>query len=79
MNTSLEKTDGDFAGFDGWTEAMVTVKLPAENQKKGGSEKTAPAFNISGMWHHHLVEVIKSAWQEDASLAFHLKPYQLLL
>ena len=77
MDASLEKKDGDFTGFDGWTESTVTVKLPAGNQQKGGSEETAPTFDLSGVWHRDFIEVIKSAWQDDASLAFHVKPYQL--
>jgi hypothetical protein len=77
MDKSLEQKDGNFTGFDGWSEATVQIKLPAGDSKKGGNEASAPLFDIPGVWQRNLVEAITSAWQDDAALAFHLQPYKL--
>lgn len=76
MDDSQARKEGNFAGFDGWTEATVQIRLPAGDSKKGGKEETAPLFNVPGVWHRDLIEVITSAWQEDTTLDFHIKPYQ---
>jgi hypothetical protein len=62
-----------FSGMDGWTESLVTIRLPACDLKKRKykNEEQAPGLEIPGVWHRDIVEVIESAWKDDASESYH--------
>lgn len=59
---------------DGWHESDVTIPLP-DNQPHP-SEAEALKFNVPGLHHRSLVEVIKSAFRSKQALRFHLTPFK---
>jgi len=65
-----------FSAGNGWKESSVKVRLPAERQKHV-SEDHAPEFEVSGIWHRSLLEVIQTAFQDASASSFHLTPFRL--
>jgi hypothetical protein len=61
---------------DGWHEASVKIRLPCEKEKFV-SEDTAPTFEVEGLYYRKPLEVIKSAFEEEAAKGFHTSPYKL--
>jgi hypothetical protein len=60
---------------DGWIEASVNIALPAEGVKHR-SEADAPQFSVPGLFYRCPLEVLKSAFQEDAAENFHFSAHQ---
>jgi hypothetical protein len=61
---------------DGWKESTVRLRLPAE-KFLNNSENEAPEFEVSGVYHRSLIEVIKTAFQEPIAKTFHFSPFRL--
>lgn len=61
---------------DGWKESSVKVRLPAEKVRHG-AEDDAPEFEVCGVYHRSIVEVIKSTFQEPLAKTFHFTPFKL--
>lgn len=59
----------------GWRESTVKIHLPAE-QVKNVSESKAPEFEVSGVYHRSLVEIIKDVFQDTEALTYHYTPFQ---
>ncbi|THH16591.1 hypothetical protein EUX98_g9280 [Antrodiella citrinella] len=63
---------------DGWKEASVHIRVPSENTDfKYPSESDAPTFEVKGLHHRRLIEVIKSAFQDTKTSTYNLIPYRL--
>ena len=60
---------------NGWREATVKIKLPAE--KVCQREADAPVLEIPGVYHRGLIEVITTALQDDSAKCFHYTPFSL--
>ncbi|EED85060.1 predicted protein [Postia placenta Mad-698-R] len=65
-----------FQEDNGWHEASVKIPLPAE-KVKNASESNAHHFEVKGLYHRSLIEVIKAGVRDIAANAFHFKPYRL--
>jgi Plavaka transposase len=66
-----------FLGSDGWKESSVMIALPRADSKNGGDESSSPQFEVDGVWHQSIVDIIISAWQDPTSSTYHLRPYHL--
>ena len=66
----------NFSSKDGWKEASVKIRLPAERFCHT-SESVAPEFEVNGVFYRPLTEVITSAFQEAAAETFHITPFRL--
>jgi len=64
-----------FSGEAGWRESSVKIPLPVDKQKL--KESTALKFEIPGVWHHDLLEVICTAFQDTKAQFYHLTPFRL--
>ena len=53
----------------------MKIHLPVDKQKI--KEATAPTFEIPGIWHHDLLEVICTAFQDTKAQFYHLTPFCL--
>ncbi|TCD63562.1 hypothetical protein EIP91_005233 [Steccherinum ochraceum] len=63
---------------DGWREGKVHIRLPAEDRSvKYAKEEDAPEFEVSGIQHRRLIEVIKAVFQDTTAQKFNLIPYRL--
>ncbi len=60
---------------DQWLETSVFISLPCDGVKHG-SEADAPKFEVKGLYHHRIVEVVRSALAEPAAQKFHLFPFR---
>jgi hypothetical protein len=60
----LDTTEDEaaFSGEAGWRESSVKIPLPVDKQKL--KESTALKFEIPGVWHRDLLEVICTAFQD---------------
>jgi hypothetical protein len=54
----LDTPDGEaiFPAEAGWKESSVYLRLPVNKEKPG--EKNAPKFEVGGVWHRNLLEVL---------------------
>lgn len=68
-------TQSRFSADDGWIESSVKISLPSERVQHA-SEELAPKFEVPGLLHRRLLNVIKAALQETWTKQFHLFPYQ---
>ncbi|KAK0452774.1 uncharacterized protein EV420DRAFT_1700868 [Desarmillaria tabescens] len=64
-----------FSLSDGWHETLVTIKLP-QTGVEHISEESASEFEVTGVYHQNLLDVIVSAFQSTAFLDFHLKGFK---
>ncbi|KAF8233601.1 hypothetical protein L208DRAFT_1266154 [Tricholoma matsutake] len=69
-------TSSHLPAKDGWIEASVQIALPAEGVKHR-SESDAPQFSVLGLFYRHPLEVLKSAFQEDAAENFHVSTHEM--
>jgi hypothetical protein len=61
---------------DGWNEASVFIRLPAERVKHS-SESDAPLFEVPGIFYRRLIEVVKSVFESETAKSFQLTPFCL--
>jgi hypothetical protein len=54
-----------------WLHFRVLVFFVDEN-----THSSAPQFEVPGLFHHHLIHVIKAVLQETATKSYHLFPFQ---
>jgi hypothetical protein len=66
----------EFPSEDGWKEASVKIRLPAEKARHT-SEGGAPEFEVNGVFYRPLTDVIISAFQEVTAETFHITPFRL--
>jgi Plavaka transposase len=64
-----------FSGNDRWIKGSVTIPLPFENHQNR-SEETAPHFHVQNLYYRKLVEVIRSALQEQSATQYHIAPFR---
>ena len=58
-----------------WLETSVFISLPCDGVKHA-SEAVAPKFEVKGLYHRRIVEVVRSALAEPAAQKFHLFPFR---
>jgi hypothetical protein len=61
----------------GWIESTVKITLPAEHTAKG-SEPQSAEYDIPGVFHRSLTEIVKEAFQDPVAQTFHLTPFKQL-
>jgi hypothetical protein len=59
----------------GWKESVVKIRLPPERATSMDKSK-APVFEVPGVFHRSIVDIIKDAFQETAALAYHYTPFK---
>ncbi|KAI0059027.1 hypothetical protein BV25DRAFT_1918740 [Artomyces pyxidatus] len=62
-----------FRAEDGWRETSVKVRLPSHDK---GPEMEAPEFEVKGVHHRNIVDVIKSVFSDPSSTDFHMTPFE---
>ncbi|TCD66065.1 hypothetical protein EIP91_001873 [Steccherinum ochraceum] len=72
-----DKEAPQFKASDGWREASVHIRLPGEGKAHRTSEEDAPQFEVKGIFHRRLIEVIKAAFQDPIAASYNLIPYRL--
>ncbi|SJL18057.1 uncharacterized protein ARMOST_21629 [Armillaria ostoyae] len=58
-----------------WHETLVTIRLP-QTGVKHVSEEEAPKFEVTGIYHCNILDIIVSAFQDTSFLDYHLKGFQ---
>ncbi|KAG8964562.1 hypothetical protein FRC05_003771 [Tulasnella sp. 425] len=63
----------------GWIEESVRIEIPTgvkqSNKRSNDHPPASTPFNVPGLFHRPLVEVIKSACQDDSAHDFHYEPF----
>ncbi|PBK70762.1 hypothetical protein ARMSODRAFT_1083781 [Armillaria solidipes] len=75
--TALDKVDDSslpFSSSSGWYETSVTIKLP-QTGVENVSEDEAPEFEVTGVYHRDLLDVVISAFQDTSFFDMHLKGF----
>ena len=66
----------NFSPSHGWTESSVPLALPCE-QHNLKDESNAPRFDVSGLFHRDVVDVVTTAFQDPEIFpTLHLTPYK---
>ncbi len=63
-----------FQSEDGWLESSVKIRLPLDKKKM--LETEAAEFEIGGVFHRDIIDVISSVYQSDAVKSFHFIPFK---
>jgi hypothetical protein len=71
LASSAEST---FHHEDGWLESSVRIRLPLDKRKM--PESQAVEFEIGGIFHRDIVDVISSVYQSDAVRSFEHIPFR---
>jgi hypothetical protein len=67
-------SEGTFHREDGWLTSSVQIRLPLDKKKMLESE--AAQFEIGGILHRDIVDVIASVYQSDAVQSFNHIPFR---
>jgi hypothetical protein len=59
----------------GWRESAVKIRLPP-GRATNTDESTAPEFEVPGVHHRSIVEIIKDTFQETMALTYHYTPFK---
>jgi hypothetical protein len=59
---------------DGWSKSSVRIRLPLDKEKMLESE--AAQFDVPGVFHRDIIDVISSVYQSDAVRSFNLVPFK---
>ncbi|PSS31923.1 hypothetical protein PHLCEN_2v2304 [Hermanssonia centrifuga] len=71
-------TSKDFCVEDGWHEASVKIPVPCE-RTKWPAESGVPLFEIPGIFHRRLIDIIKTTLSTATAQTFHMVPFKLWL
>ena len=66
-----------FSGENGWFESSVKIWLPPATKQQRKPENETPEFEVTGVWHRKILEVIKTAFQDTSAKTFHYTPFRL--
>ena len=75
LASSAQSPQTPSSNRDQWRETSVFISLPCDGVKHG-SEADAPKFEVKGLYHRRIVEVVRSALAEPAAQKFHLFPFR---
>ena len=75
LASGARRTQTSSSAQDRWFETSVFISLPCDGVKHG-SEADAPKFEVKGLYHRRIVEVVRSALAEPAAQKFHLFPFR---
>lgn len=67
-------TSASFQDEDGWQESLVRIRLPLDKKKMLESE--APEFEIGGVFHRDIIDVISSVYKSDVVQSFNHVPFK---
>ncbi|KIL62147.1 hypothetical protein M378DRAFT_13086 [Amanita muscaria Koide BX008] len=74
LDKFVDETNSVFTASDGWIQTTLELPLPCEKIKHQ-SETAAPKFNIEGVYHRRVIDIIKSAVRQTAAEHFHIAPF----
>ena len=71
-------SDNIFQREDGWQESTVQIRLPFDTRvdKLKVPETKAAEFNVPGLYHRDIIDVISSVYRSDLVRSFELIPYK---
>lgn len=73
----METSNGPFRSGDGWHTSSVSIHVPCEDTSQARPECETPEFTIPGVFHRSLVDIVRTAFESPAALAYHLTPFKL--
>ena len=75
LASGAQRAQTSSSARDQWLETSVIISLPCDGVKHA-SEAVAPKFEVKGLYHRRIVEVVRSALAEPAAQKFHLFPFR---
>ncbi len=75
LASGAQRSQTSSSARDQWLETSVFISLPCDGVKHA-SEAVAPKFEVKGLYHRRIVEVVRSALAEPAAQKFHLFPFR---
>jgi hypothetical protein len=64
-----------FSAEAGWKESSVYLPLAIDEETT--KEEEAPRYEVPGVWHRDLVDVLRSALQDQKACSYHFTPHRL--
>lgn len=60
----------------GWRRATVDIHLPPVNKESAKPEVESPTFQISGVYHRRIINIIRTTYSGPTSRTFHFTPFR---
>ena len=77
-NYTEDESGSPLSAKDGWLQGEVSVRVPKEGVRYT-SEAAAPLFTLKDVWHRSIVEVLRSALQQECVRDWHMIPHRLYI
>ena len=74
LDKFLETVDKPFSMEHGWKCSSVKIRLPKE-RCQFSSESEAPEFEVGGIYHRDLTDVIRTAFEDEVFLTYNTTPF----
>ncbi|KAH7909388.1 hypothetical protein BJ138DRAFT_1102735 [Hygrophoropsis aurantiaca] len=78
LDKVLDNVTNPFNVENGWRNSSVRIKLPKENAKSTTftTEEYAPDFEVKGVYHRDLTDIITQVFQDKSSNSFNMTPFE---
>ncbi|PCH35918.1 hypothetical protein WOLCODRAFT_81142, partial [Wolfiporia cocos MD-104 SS10] len=79
VDAAADKQIDHFPAMEGWMNNMVTIPLPKEGVQicdKWAKENDTPVLDVPNIWHHNLLQIIKSVCHSQEAMYHHCVPFQ---
>ena len=73
----LHSQSNPFNADYGWKKSSVSIPLPHEGSSwPSEHDRSVPTLTVDGIYHHDIIDIITSMFQDRASSEFHLTPFE---
>lgn len=75
IDSYIADSSSPFNEGEGWHQSSVKIRLPADKVKT--PEDQAPEFEVRGVWHRNIVDIIKTVYSDSTTFStLHTTPFQ---
>ena len=74
IDSYIADPSSPFNEGEGWHQSLVKIRLPANKVKT--PEDQAPEFEVKGVWHRNIVDIIKTVYSDSTFSTLHATLFQ---
>ena len=78
IDNFLTNSSNPYPNSDGWIESSIKIRMPPCTKKIWPSEANAPQFEVHGLHHRRLINIITGLFQHEIVRTYHLTPFTQL-
>jgi len=75
LDNFLTNSSNPYPNSDGWFESSIKISMPPCAKKIWPSEANAPQFEVHGLHHRRLINIITGLFQHEIVQTYHLTPF----